>query len=73
MAQADQTSHHDVIDHMTGGGDSSPFNLRSLMKTALTGGGADNGGGIGDSFNPAKAQASLDEGMKNNIYQSQFS
>jgi hypothetical protein len=72
MAQADQVSHHDVVDHMIGGGD-SPFNLRGLLKTALSGGVTDNGGGMGDSFNPAKAQASMDEGMKQNIYQSQFS
>jgi hypothetical protein len=70
---AEQGEHRDVIDHMMGGGDSSPFNLRSLMKTALSGGAGDSGGGMGDRFDPVKAQASLDAGMQQNIYQSSFS
>jgi hypothetical protein len=67
----EHTEHRDVVDAVAGG--EGPFNLRSLMRSALSGGGGGNGGGMGESFDPVRAQASIDEGMKQNIYASTFS
>jgi hypothetical protein len=70
-AHAEQGEHRDVIDHMMGGGDSSPFNIRSLMQTGLSGGRAETGGGTGANYKPEIAQGILDHEQQNvNIYES---
>jgi hypothetical protein len=64
MAQAENPAHHDVLDHIAGGGgDSSPFNLRSLMKSGLDPTKGPTGGELGPNFNGPKAIAAINDGL----------
>ena len=50
----------------------SPFSFASVMQGMMGRGGGgrgpESGGGMGDAFNAAKAQASIDKGMMDMIY-----
>jgi hypothetical protein len=68
-AHVEQGDHGDVINHM--GGDSSPFHPLSLLKTGLSGGRSETGGGTGANYKPEIAQGIIDHEQKNvNIYES---
>ncbi|HEY9681348.1 MAG TPA: hypothetical protein V6C86_07200 [Oculatellaceae cyanobacterium] len=66
--------HHDGFENHTPvdalKGMESPFSAFNMLHQAFSGGGRgpESGGGMGDSFDPAKAQAALDKGMLENIY-----
>jgi hypothetical protein len=64
MAQAENTGHRDVVEHKAGGeGESSLFNLRSLMKSGLDPTKASTGGEMGANFNGPVAEAAINTGL----------
>jgi hypothetical protein len=68
----EQGAHHDGSDHnRMGGAESSPFHPLHLLKTGLSGGRAETGGGMGANYKPEIAQEILTYQQQNvNIYSS---